>query len=52
MIDNQILNFAINNGAGVVGMVLMYKLMKAKIQNVENCPYVSSFNELKGGRLK
>lgn len=47
MLEDNFINFAINNGAGVVGMLLMYRLMKAKIQNVENCPYVKTFETIK-----
>lgn len=40
MTEDLLLQFAINNGAGVLGMVLMYFIANKKINSIKVCPYV------------
>jgi len=34
-----LIEFAFNNGAGVLGMVLMYFIANKKINSIQSCPY-------------
>lgn len=40
MIEDALIDIMINNGAGAVGMVLMYLIASKKINTITNCPYM------------